>query len=87
MYLHIGMNAYALSERIVAIFEASQGQNMFDTAFLQPATIVTHQLEMNSVKSYVLTTSHEILWSNVSCRTLKKRWNQAMRSLLQEMAN
>lgn len=74
MYLHIGMNIYILSERIIGIFEASQFQSMTDPEFVQHITLVEHQLEVKAVKSYILTTSREIHCSNVHCRTLKKRW-------------
>lgn len=74
MYLHIGMNVYILSERIIGIFEASQFQSMTDPEFWQHVTFVDHQLEASAVKSYILTTSQEIHYSNVHCRTLKKRW-------------
>ncbi|GAK55370.1 hypothetical protein U27_02203 [Candidatus Vecturithrix granuli] len=74
MYLHIGMNVYLLSERIIGIFEASQFQSMISPEFLQHVTRVDHEHEANAVKSYVLTTSQEIHCSNVHCRTLKKRW-------------
>lgn len=76
MYLPIGMNIYIHSERIVGIFEASHFHEMIDAAFLQQTTIVEHQLDIKTVKSYIVTTTHEIHWSNVNYRTLKKRWNQ-----------
>lgn len=74
MYLHIGMNVYLLSERIIGIFDASQFQAMTDSQFLQHVTRINHELEANAVKSYILTTSQKIYCSNVHCRTLKKRW-------------
>ncbi|MDY0092563.1 MAG: hypothetical protein RBT80_07660 [Candidatus Vecturithrix sp.] len=76
MYLHIGMNVYILSERIIGIFEASEFQSMIDPTFWQHIRRVDHQLEAHTVKSYILTTLQEIHCSNVHCRTLKKRWNK-----------
>lgn len=80
MYLPIGMNVYVRSERIVGIFETAYFQEMLDAIFMQQVTVIDHELEKDMVKSYIITSSNEVHWSNVNCRTLKKRWKHAMRN-------
>ncbi|MCP4396376.1 MAG: hypothetical protein GY801_03560 [bacterium] len=77
------MNAYLWSERISAIFDASLFQNITETKelelanFPKKAKIVRYGLHPSEVKSCLLTTKNEIHWSNVNCRTLRKRWDAA----------
>lgn len=80
MYLHLGMNAYLWSEQISAIFDVSLFQKLSETEeleltnFPRKARIVRYGLRPSEVKSCLLTAKNEIHWSNVNCRTLRKRW-------------
>ena len=82
MYLHLGMNAYLWSEQITAIFDVSLFQEMLEgeevllTNFPKKAKLVRNGLPPSEVKSCLLTTKNEIHWSNVNCRTLRKRWSE-----------
>jgi hypothetical protein len=82
MYLHIGSNIYLWSERIIGIYYASvlqdnpEGQN-----FLANAKIFSHNLSIEAVKSCVVTDTHEVYFSKVSCRTLRQRWNVLKREI------
>ena len=83
MYLHLGMNVYLWSERITAIFDATLFQNSAKpeeselTNFPKKAKVVRYGLRPAEVKSCLFTTENEIHWSNVNCRTLRKRWTEA----------
>jgi hypothetical protein len=80
MYLHIGSNIYLWSERIIGIYHVSllqdnpEGQN-----FLAKAKIFSHNLAIEAVKSCIVTDTHEVYFSKVSCRTLRQRWKSSSR--------
>ncbi len=89
MYLHIGMNVYLWSEKIIGIFNAalllspmakltSQEDNSNETA-LKTVNIRSHGLTPAEAKSCILTQSNELHLSHIHCRTLEKRWNDCRR--------
>jgi hypothetical protein len=89
MYLHIGMNVYLWSEKIIGIFEASlllssgeklvsQEDNNNETT-LKTAKILSHGITPAEAKSGILMQSNELHLSHIHYRTLEKRWNDCRR--------
>lgn len=79
MYLHIGMNVYIWSHRIVGIFNAElyKKSPAFRT-FLEEAKVVDNGLILDQVRSFILTDSNVVYWSHVHSRTLRQRCRKGL---------
>lgn len=74
MYLHIGMNTYIRLSRIVGIFNFDLSEkSLIFRQFLEDAKVINNGLTLAEVKSFIVTDSNIVYWSNINSRTLQQR--------------
>jgi regulator of extracellular matrix RemA (YlzA/DUF370 family) len=79
MYLHIGMNVYIWSDRIIGIFNAEPGRkSSIFREFLEDAKVANNGLTLDQVKSFILTDANVVYWSNINGRTLRQRYKKGL---------